>query len=116
MNQREADLIEQMTQIGLRLAELTAENKILKSVNDRLLQALPIHGVVRGGDFESKSVSRDQVISKKETSELTPNTPTEPLGNEGLAKSVCGEKPAHHWITLKDGDICCSECGLIFRA
>jgi len=45
MNQREADLIEQMTQIGLRLAELTAENKILKSVNDRILQALPIHGV-----------------------------------------------------------------------
>jgi len=90
MNQREADLIEQMTQIGLRLAELTAENKILKSVNDRLLQALPIHGVVRGGDFESKSVSRDQVISKKETSELTPNTPTEPLGNEGSAKTVHG--------------------------
>lgn len=90
MNQREADLIEQMTHIGLRLAELTAENKILKSVNDRLLQALPIHGVVRGGVLENEYVPRDQVISKKENSELTPNTPTEPLPAEGEEKSECG--------------------------
>lgn len=39
MNQREADLIEQMTQIGLRLAELTAENKILKSVGEAQSQS-----------------------------------------------------------------------------
>jgi len=62
MNQREATLIEQMTQIGLRLAELTAENKILKSVNDRLLQALPIHSV--GGPASASALDGEQLATE----------------------------------------------------
>lgn len=116
MNQREADLIEQMTQIGLRLAELTAENKILKSVNDRLLQALPIHGVVRGGDYENKSVNREQVISKMENSELTPNTPTELLATEAGTQGECAGC-SNAQISYLGNDIWkCDVCGKEVRA
>lgn len=32
------------------------------------------------------------------------------------AKSVCGEKPAHHWIETNDDNWKCSECGMLLRA
>jgi hypothetical protein len=62
MTNREADLIEQITQIGLHLAELKAENKILKSVNDRLLQALPVYGVMQA---EGSDVSEGATVASE---------------------------------------------------
>ncbi len=82
--------LEEQIEKCLNDKDLQREHWAYCTAYKKLIEALPIHGVVRGGDFERKSVNRDQVISKKETSELTPNTPTEPLGSGGQAKSGSG--------------------------
>lgn len=55
--EKENELIEQMTKIGLYLAEVQAENRILKDINDKLMQALRIYNV--GNSCRT--------VSKKET-------------------------------------------------
>jgi hypothetical protein len=42
-NEKELKLIQQITEIGLHLAEVKAENKILKDFNETLKQALRMH-------------------------------------------------------------------------
>jgi hypothetical protein len=40
------ELIGQLTEVAMTVAELRAENKILKDINEKLMQALRIHDVV----------------------------------------------------------------------
>ena len=58
MTYREEQFMKQMTEIAIEVAELRAENKLLKSFNDSLLQALhkpvvvrPASAVERGGEL-----------------------------------------------------------------
>lgn len=46
MTNKELELIDQLTQVAMTVAELKAENKILKDINEKLMQALRIHDVV----------------------------------------------------------------------
>lgn len=46
MTNKELELIEQLTEVAMTVAELKAENKILKDINEKLNQALRIHDVV----------------------------------------------------------------------
>lgn len=46
MTNKEPKLIGQLTEVTMTVAELKAENKILKEINEKLIQALRIHGVV----------------------------------------------------------------------
>jgi formylmethanofuran dehydrogenase subunit E len=108
--------MKQMTEIAIEVAELRAENKVLKSVNDSLIQALHKPIVVRGGDSENQFVQHVGKYFDYKNVNTTPNTPTELLPAEGSAKSVCGEKPAHNWIQLANDDIICTECGMQLRA
>jgi len=59
----------QITEIAIEVAELRAENKLLKSFNDSLIQAL--HKPVVGGPASASAKEGEQ------------------LGNGGSAKSVC---------------------------
>lgn len=45
MTNKELELIVQLTEFATTIAELKAENKILKDINEKLMQALRIHGV-----------------------------------------------------------------------
>ncbi|MFO0417992.1 MAG: hypothetical protein ACK53T_01185 [Planctomycetota bacterium] len=74
--------MKQMTEIAIEVAELRAENKLLKSVNDSLIQALHKPVVVRGGDFENQFVRHVEKYFKYPDLTKTPNTPTEPLATE----------------------------------
>lgn len=57
MTNKELELIGKLTEVAITVAELKAENKILKDINEKLMQALRIHDV--SGSFGT--------ISKKET-------------------------------------------------
>jgi len=46
MTNKELELIGQLTEVAMTVAELRAENKILKDINEKLIQALRIHDVV----------------------------------------------------------------------
>lgn len=46
MTNKELELIAQLTEVAMTVAELRAENKTLKDVNEKLMQALRIHDVV----------------------------------------------------------------------
>ena len=46
MTNKELELIGQLTEVAMTVAELKAENKILKDINEKLMQALRIHDVV----------------------------------------------------------------------
>ena len=46
MTNKELQLIEQLTEVAMTVAELKAENKLLKDINEKLMQALRIHDVV----------------------------------------------------------------------
>jgi hypothetical protein len=46
MTNKELELIWQLTEVAMTVAELRAENKILKDINEKLMQALRIHDVV----------------------------------------------------------------------
>ncbi len=46
MSKKELELIGQLTEVAMTVAELKAENKILKDVNEKLMQALRINDVV----------------------------------------------------------------------
>jgi hypothetical protein len=46
MTNKELELIGQLTEVAMTVAELRAENKILKDINEKLMQALRIHDVV----------------------------------------------------------------------
>lgn len=45
MTNKELELIGQLTEVAMTVAELRAENKILKDINEKLMQALHIHDV-----------------------------------------------------------------------
>jgi hypothetical protein len=45
MTNKELETIEQLTEVAIKMAELKAENKILKDINEKLMQALRIHDV-----------------------------------------------------------------------
>ena len=47
MTNKELELIGQLTEVAMTVAELKAENKILKDINEKLIQALRIHDVGR---------------------------------------------------------------------
>lgn len=53
-------------------------------------EALRKHVVMRGGDSENQFVQHVNKYFKVAYLDKTPNTPTEPLGNGGSAKTVCG--------------------------
>lgn len=40
MNQRELELIGQLTEVAMTVAELKAENKLLREMNDKLMSLL----------------------------------------------------------------------------
>ena len=46
MTNKELQLIGQLTEVAMTVAELRAENKILKDINEKLMQSLRIHDVV----------------------------------------------------------------------
>ena len=46
MTNKDFELIGQLTEVAMTVAELKAENKILKDINEKLMQALRIHDVV----------------------------------------------------------------------
>jgi citrate lyase beta subunit len=46
MTYKELELIRQLTEVTITLDELNAENKILKDMNEKLMQALRIHDIV----------------------------------------------------------------------
>lgn len=46
MTNKELERIGQLTEVAMKVAELKAENKILKDINEKLMQALRIHDVV----------------------------------------------------------------------
>ena len=68
--------------------------------------------VVRGGDSETRSVHRHEKDLKWDDFLDTPNTPTEPLPAEGLAKTVRVDECDHNVI---EGNAAyfCSKCGEI---
>lgn len=45
MTNKEFELIGQLTEVAMTVAELKAENKILKDINEKLMKALRIHDV-----------------------------------------------------------------------
>ena len=49
---------------------------------------LHLHGVVRGGANEAVIVHGDNTITEDKSQTTTLTTPTEPLGNEAVAKGV----------------------------
>ena len=57
MTNKELELIGQLTEVSMTIAKLKAENKILKDINEKLIQALRIHDVV--GQNEQLSCSRN---------------------------------------------------------
>lgn len=89
--------MKQMTEIAIEVTELRAENKLLKSFNDSLIQAL--HKPVVGGSASASALEGEQ------------------LGNGGSAKSVCDGR----WYCsldkdTKDDNGKCNQCGLPRRA
>ena len=40
MTNKELETIEQLTEVAIKMAELKAENKILKEINEKLMQSL----------------------------------------------------------------------------
>lgn len=40
MTNKELETIEQLTEVAIRMAELKAENKILKEINEKMIQSL----------------------------------------------------------------------------
>lgn len=108
MTYREEQFMKQMTEIAIEVAELRAENKLLKSVNDSLIQALHKPVVVRGGDFENQFVRHVEKYFKYPDLTKTPNTPTEPLATE--ARVIIEE-------CKKRGDYCgcVGECKLSYE-
>jgi len=96
MTYREEKFMEDLTKIAMEVAELRAENKLLKSFNDSLLQAL--HKPVVGGPGSDVRSEGEQ------------------LGNEAVEKSVCD---GLHYCSLektRNADGTCAECGLPKRA
>jgi hypothetical protein len=76
----------------VEVTELRAENKILKSVNDSLLQAL-----------------HKPVIMQAEGSDVSEGAA---VGNSAAGKGVCGgSKHAPFSIKGLDGVLRCAECG-----
>ena len=67
--------------------QLTGENNFQELI-EALSPALPIHSVVRGGDFETRSVPCAAVNHIGQIIHFTQNTPTKPLPAEGSAKTV----------------------------
>lgn len=45
MTNKELELIGQLTEVAMTVAELRSENKILKDINEKLIQSLRIHDV-----------------------------------------------------------------------
>lgn len=45
MTNKELELIGQLTEVAMTVTELKAENKILKDINEKLMQVLRIHDV-----------------------------------------------------------------------
>lgn len=58
MTNKELELIEQLTEVAMTVAELKAENKILKDINEKLNQAL------RKTDVEGRSEQLKALLSK----------------------------------------------------
>jgi hypothetical protein len=45
MTNKELETIEQLTEVAIKMAELRAENKTLKEINEKLIQSLQIKDV-----------------------------------------------------------------------
>ena len=86
---------EKLWDLSMEISKLRAENKLLKSFNDRLIQALHKPVVVRGGD-------KDDNLSTIERTMLT---------TEAGAKSQSdGRRCTHFWSENKDGTQECLFC------
>ena len=95
----------------VEVAELRAENKILKSVNDSLLQALHKPVIVRGA-VTSHCLSLNNECEFTNTCPECTKPATEPLPAEGSAKTVRVDECDHNVI---EGNAAyfCSKCGKI---
>lgn len=61
MTNKELELIGKLTEVAMTVAELKAENKILKDINENLMQALRIHDVSGSCETISKKETVDQL-------------------------------------------------------
>jgi hypothetical protein len=82
MTYREEQFMKQVTEIAIEVAELRAENKLLKSVNDSLLQALHKPVIVRGA-VTSHCLSLNNECEFTNTCPECTKPATEPLPREG---------------------------------
>lgn len=80
---------------------------------EHVTEALRIHSVMRGGDSENQFVQHVNKYFKVAYLDKTPNTPTELLGNEAVAKGVSVEMCSCGAIgvTTRHGIDQCEECG-----
>jgi len=101
--------LEKQIEVTLEDKDLQREHWAYCTAYKKLIEALPIHGVVRGGVFEMASVHGDKDLLKHTDEQLTANTPTEPLAAEGSAKSVCVDECDHNVIESPHGYYC-SKC------
>ena len=107
--------MKQMTEIAMEVAELRAENKVLKSVNDSLIQALHKPVVVRGGDSENQFVQHVGKYFDYKNVNATPNTPTEPLATEARDTGVsegerCPRCKSTNLVDIDDHFTKCLSC------
>lgn len=61
MTNKEFELIGQLTEVAMTVAELKAENKILKDINEKLMKALRIHDVSGSCPTISKKETVDDI-------------------------------------------------------
>lgn len=80
--------LEEQIEVTLEDKDLQREHWAYCTAYKKLIEALPIHGVVRGGVFEMASVHGDKDLLKHTDKQLTANTPTEPLVGGGQAQNV----------------------------
>lgn len=80
--------LEKQIEVTLEDKDLQREHWAYCTAYKKLIEALPIHGVVRGGVFEANTVSIPYDYNNTVTVAKPPSTPTEPLVGGGQAQNV----------------------------
>ncbi len=65
MTNKELKLIGQLTEVAMTVAELRAENKILKDINEKLMQALLINDVSGSLPLADLEKRLDEALDKE---------------------------------------------------
>ena len=84
--------LEEQIEVTLEDKDLQREHWAYCTAYKKLIEALPIHVVVRGGVIEAQSVQLTENDLKWVNSCVTQITPTEPLPAEGVAQNGRGGK------------------------